>query len=326
MKRRTSADPSPSRFTRSPQVLRPVLEVGPEQRQVVPRRAEVVVDDVLHDPEPGGVAGVDEALVRRRPAVRLGDREPVDAVVAPVAGAVERVDRHQLDQVDADRAQVVELLDRGVEGALGREGADVELVDHRAGELSAGPGVVGPGEPAPGRRCASAAWTPLAGAATAGPGVACRVVDQVAVVEQASPSGPAVSPSGDPPVAVADRRISTIASRHRQSERAAPAGAHTANGRGGRGVQTAHGPPPGSAARPGRSASSSWSGASPAYSRPVSRSAHSPSGSGSVVSPQPRAASPTGQPGGDASARRRGRRRRTWSRRLAVSRRPGRTS
>ena len=47
------------------------------------------------------------------------------------------------------------LRERGVEGALGGEGPDVQLVDHRAGELAAGParvvplevgGVVGAGE------------------------------------------------------------------------------------------------------------------------------------------------------------------------------------
>ncbi len=97
---------------RSPGVLTLGLEVGTEQRQVVARRAEMVVDDVLDDTQSGGVGGVDEALVRRRAAVLLVDCRPQHAVVAPVVGAVEGVDRQQLDQVDAECDEVVELLDR----------------------------------------------------------------------------------------------------------------------------------------------------------------------------------------------------------------------
>ena len=73
-----------------------------ELGQVVPRRAEVVVDDVLDHAEPLLVAGVDEALVGRRAAVLLLHGVPEHAVVAPVVRAVERVDRQQLDEVDAE--------------------------------------------------------------------------------------------------------------------------------------------------------------------------------------------------------------------------------
>ena len=225
MKRRTSADPSPSRLTRSPQVLRPCLRYGAEQRQVVPRRAEVVVDDVLHDAEPRGVAGVDEALVRRRPAVRLGDGEPVDAVVAPVVRAVEGVDRHQLDQVDADRAQVVELPDRGVEGAVGGERADVQLVDHRARQLPAGPGLVGPGER--GRVVGSRALVDARRLAPR-PRVGSwhvRVVDQVSVVESAPSRRVRNVTVGDPPVAsraASSRRCASPTDRRSRVARGAP--------------------------------------------------------------------------------------------------------
>ena len=123
-----------------------VLEVGTESRQVVTRRPEVVVDDVLDDAEASSVAAVDEALVRRRPAVRLVHREPRHPVVAPVVGAVEGVDRHQLDEVDADALEVVEPRECRVERALRPERADVQLVDHRPGKLPPGPRAVGPVE------------------------------------------------------------------------------------------------------------------------------------------------------------------------------------
>ena len=158
-----------SRFTLKPHVLRlGVAEVGAELGEVVPARSEVVVDDVLHDREPRRVRGVDEALIGRRPAVRLMHGVPEDAVVAPVPLAVEAVDRKQLDVRHAELDQVVEPADRGIQRPLRGEGADVELVDQPAGELAAGPRVVGPGERARGRNAPTARARRAADAATAG--------------------------------------------------------------------------------------------------------------------------------------------------------------
>jgi hypothetical protein len=107
----------------------------------------VVVHHVQQHREAAPVAGVDEPLERVRPAVVLGHREPQHAVVAPVARRVERVDRHHLDEVDAELDEVPEPLDRGVERAARGERADVQLVDHPAGQRASGPVAVGPGEP-----------------------------------------------------------------------------------------------------------------------------------------------------------------------------------
>jgi hypothetical protein len=104
----------------------------------------VVVDDVLDHPEPLLVAGVDEPLVAGRPAVGLLHGVPEDAVVAPVVRAVEGVDRQQFDEVDPEADEVAEPADGGVEGPLRREGADVQLVDHAAGQRAAGPSAVPP--------------------------------------------------------------------------------------------------------------------------------------------------------------------------------------
>ena len=117
-------------------------EVGAEAVEVGAGRAEVVVDDVQHHAHPAQVAGVDEPLERVRAAVVLGDRVPADAVVAPVAGAVDGVDGQHLDQVDAQLGQVVEAPDRGVERARLGERADVQLVEHAA-RAAAGPSTTG---------------------------------------------------------------------------------------------------------------------------------------------------------------------------------------
>ena len=94
---------------------------------------------VLDDAESPHVAGIDEALVSGRAAVALMHGVPEHAVVAPVVRAVERVHRQQLDEPDAELDEMIESLDRGVEGARGRERADVQFVDDRARELASRP-------------------------------------------------------------------------------------------------------------------------------------------------------------------------------------------
>ncbi len=91
-------------------------------------RADVVVDDIDDDAEPGSVGGVDEAGQRVRSAVGVLHRRPEHAVVAPVAIAGELVERHQLDVGDAEHGQTFELADRRVERAGRRERPDVQLV------------------------------------------------------------------------------------------------------------------------------------------------------------------------------------------------------
>jgi hypothetical protein len=129
----------------APGVRAALAEDRHELGQVVAAGPEVVVDDVLDHAEAALVAGVDEPLVGRRPAVGLLDGVPGDAVVAPVVRPVEPVDRQQLDEVDAEGHQVVQPAARGVERALGRERADVQLVDDAAGQRPAVPGGVAPG-------------------------------------------------------------------------------------------------------------------------------------------------------------------------------------
>src|SRR6185369_14723907 len=89
-----------------PAVELPDVEVG---------RAEVVVDDVEDDRDPGGMGVADQRLEVVRRAVAALDRERVGRVVAPgsVAGELER--RHQLDRPDAELAQIRQSPGAGVD-------------------------------------------------------------------------------------------------------------------------------------------------------------------------------------------------------------------
>ena len=113
---------------------RRVVALGEERLgvrvQVVALGAEVVVDDVEEHAEAARVRRVDERLELVGRAVRALRRERQHAVVAPVARAGRLRERHQLDRGDAERGELVEpLRGRGV-GALRRERADVQLVEH----------------------------------------------------------------------------------------------------------------------------------------------------------------------------------------------------
>ena len=172
-------------------------EVGAEAVEVGAGRAEVVVDDIQHHAHAAQVAGVHEPLERVRAAVVLGDGVPADAVVAPVAGAVDGVDRQHFDEVDAQLGQVVEPPDRGVERARLGERADVQLVEHAAGQLAPRPRPVGPEEGRPGRRAATGRARRRAGGSERGSGSGGGVVvEQVGVAgaRGAHPARPATSP------------------------------------------------------------------------------------------------------------------------------------
>ena len=93
------------------------------------------------------MAGVDQPLQALRPAVAVLRRVGKHPVVAPVPRARELGDRHDLDGRDAQIAEVAQPGDDAVERALGREGADVQLVEDQVLAADALPAAVGPGEP-----------------------------------------------------------------------------------------------------------------------------------------------------------------------------------
>ncbi len=122
----------------------PVREVGAVLAEVVPSRAEVVVDDVHDHREPMAVAGVDQPLEPMGTSIRVVRREQVDAVVAPAVVARELRHRKQLDRCDAEVYEVGEPFDSRIKGALFGERPDVELVDDGASDGRAFPGGVAP--------------------------------------------------------------------------------------------------------------------------------------------------------------------------------------
>ncbi|MHC2695560.1 hypothetical protein ACVME9_008051 [Bradyrhizobium liaoningense] len=111
------------------------VRIGEECRriaaEVVSFRAEMIVDHVEKHHQPAQMSLVDQRLQVFGPAIGAVGRIPQHAVIAPAAAAREIGQRHQFERSDAGRRQMVELVDHGTVGALGREGADMSLDQHR---------------------------------------------------------------------------------------------------------------------------------------------------------------------------------------------------
>ncbi len=114
---------SPRRMTRR------VEEVRRIEMEVIPFGSEMVVDHVEQDHEAARVRGVDQALQAFRPAIGDMGRVEQHAIIAPTAIACELGHWQELDDGDADIDETVEVAGDAVEGAFGREGARVQLVD-----------------------------------------------------------------------------------------------------------------------------------------------------------------------------------------------------
>ena len=128
----------------APRRLISVGEIGSECGEIVPLRADVVVNDVEDRRDAAGMAGIDKAMECLRSTVCAVRREEVDAVVSPASPAWELRDRHELDRIETQVHEVIEPRDRGVERAFRSEGADVELVDDRFAERKPAPFVAVP--------------------------------------------------------------------------------------------------------------------------------------------------------------------------------------
>src|SRR5262250_1713900 len=113
--------------------------------EIVPLGTEVVVHHVEEYGEAAGVAGLDERLQLPRPSVGRMGSEGQHAVVAPSPASGEVGNGHQLHRGHPEGDQVVEPLRQPREGALGAEGADVQLVEDEPLGRDAAPLAVGPG-------------------------------------------------------------------------------------------------------------------------------------------------------------------------------------
>ena len=130
----------------------PVVDVaagevaGRELLQMVAVGADVVVDDVENDGEPGLVSIVDEAAeVIGRP-IKPGGGKQSHAIVSPPEAAGEIGDGHDFEHGDADGGELAQLPAGGVPPAFRSEGADVHLINHLAFERAAFPCGIGPPE------------------------------------------------------------------------------------------------------------------------------------------------------------------------------------
>ena len=179
---------------------------------------------------------------------------------------------------------MVEPGGRRVEGALGGERADVQLVDDRAGQLAPRSSRRRTRRSRSGRHAADGPCGPVGQPrASAGRGGARRRRGRT---QYGAPS-PAAR-VGAPPAAVGAGHRDPLVARAAARRRSAACGAHTSNSRIAppRVIGTPAGPPA------GRSSTSATGRVPPVRTRPVSTSRHSPSGSVTVASPQPPPAEP----------------------------------
>src|SRR6185503_7587 len=106
--------------------------VRTELARVIAAGPEVVVDHIEQDSKPRFVGSIYETLQPIGAAVWVVNGIERHAIVAPAVPPVERCHRHKLDVSHSEIAQVVEFADCRIEGALRREGSDVQLVDDGA--------------------------------------------------------------------------------------------------------------------------------------------------------------------------------------------------
>ncbi len=147
MNSRTAPQPGPSKFSASPHSVSmpPGEEVVGILLEHVAAGPEVVVHDVEDHRQAQGVRPVDEPAEVVGGAVFVERGEQEHAVISPAERAVELGDGHDLQHRDAQIGQVRELGPSGRPGPFGREGADVQLVEHLAlGRLYASPSAIGP--------------------------------------------------------------------------------------------------------------------------------------------------------------------------------------
>ena len=130
----------------APRRLVPVGAVRPVFREVIALGAEVVVDDVEEDGEPGRVARVHQATEPARAAIGRLRSVEVDAIVTPVARARELGDWHQLDGGHAEVGERGKMRDDRLERPGRCERAHVELVDDQVARRVAAEVLVGPEE------------------------------------------------------------------------------------------------------------------------------------------------------------------------------------
>jgi hypothetical protein len=123
-----------------------VGEVRTKLGQVIPFRAEVIVDDIEYYSESFAMTGVHQLFESARAAVGRVGRVKIDAVVTPVAAAGKLGDGHQLEGRNSQFFQSTNPGDDALERSFGGECTGMELVEDVIAQRDACPTVVGPDE------------------------------------------------------------------------------------------------------------------------------------------------------------------------------------
>ena len=119
-------------------------KVRTEVAQVIAFWPEMVVDHVENHRQPDAMRGIDESLKAFGTTVVRLHGVGRDAVIPPIAHARKSGYRHHLDHRDPQLLQVLQLRDSAVEGAIRREGPDVQFVNNVIAESEPAPSIVAP--------------------------------------------------------------------------------------------------------------------------------------------------------------------------------------
>ena len=131
----------------APFVLVAVGEIAfREAFQVIPVRAEMVVDDVEDGGDAEPVGTVDKGAELVRATVETGRRERVDPVIPPAELAGKIRHRHQFETGDPQLGQSWQFAGRFLPVPIRRKGADMQLVNDQLLAATAAPPSIGPAE------------------------------------------------------------------------------------------------------------------------------------------------------------------------------------
>src|SRR5262249_7845688 len=103
-------------------------EIRRKLRQVIPFRADVVVDDVENDSDAALVTCIHKLLQAARPAIGILYGKWINTVISPIARARELSKRHQLNRRDSNVGQFVEVRDDALERSFGAERSDMQFI------------------------------------------------------------------------------------------------------------------------------------------------------------------------------------------------------
>ena len=115
-------------------------EIGRVEREEIPFRTEVVVNDVQQHCDPALVRRLDEGLEVFRSSVACVRSVRKGSVIAPIPAALEVADRHDLDGGHAEVREMIQLASGPRERALRGKSAQVEFVKNDVAPFAASPG------------------------------------------------------------------------------------------------------------------------------------------------------------------------------------------